>query len=62
MGYSQKLKENYDNVELLLKLIKYDEYQWKIYGDLNMISILLGQQAGYKNISMFFILVGYPSR
>ena len=27
LAYSQKLKENYDNMELLLKLIKYDE-QW----------------------------------
>ena len=51
-----KLKENYDNMELLLNLIKYDEYQRKICVDLKMISILLGLQAGYTKYPCFLCL------
>ena len=58
LAYSQKLKENYENMELLLKLIKYNQHKWKIYGDLKIISILLGQQAGYTKYPCFFMFVG----
>ena len=44
--HSVHLKESYDNVELLLEAIKYSEYQWSLCGDLKVIGLFMGMQAG----------------
>jgi hypothetical protein len=41
------MKENYENMDLLLKAISYSKYGWKICGYLKDIGLLLGIQSGY---------------
>jgi hypothetical protein len=40
------LKESYENLELVLTKIGYTAHDW-ICGDLKVLRMLLGQQAGY---------------
>jgi len=40
-------KENYESMQLLLEKIKYDEFKWKLCGDLKVVALLLGMQLGY---------------
>lgn len=47
IAYSNKLKENKESMELLLRKIKYEQYEWEICGDFKIISILTGVQDGY---------------
>ena len=49
IAHSVHLKESYDNMELLLEAIKYSEYQWSLCGDLKVIGLLMGMQAGFTN-------------
>ena len=43
VAHSITLKERYENVELILELIKYDQHKWIICVDLKMVCFLLGQ-------------------
>jgi len=42
------MKESYESMKLLLGKIKYDEFKWKLFGDLKVVALLLGMQLGYK--------------
>jgi len=39
-------KESYESMKLLLGKIKYDEFKWKLCGDLKVVALLLGMQLG----------------
>jgi len=41
------MKESYEIMKLLLGKIKYDEFKWKLRGDLKVVALLLGMQLGY---------------
>ena len=41
------MKETYETMQILLKLIRYEEHGWSIFGDLKVIGLLLGMQSGY---------------
>ena len=41
------MKESYESMNLLLGKIKYDEFKWKLHGDLKIVALLLGMQLGY---------------
>ena len=56
IAYSVHLKESYDNMELLLEAIKYSEYQWSLCGDLKVIGLLMGMQAGFTKYRCFLCL------
>jgi len=43
------MKETYDNMKLL-NCINYKKYQWKLYGDLKVVAVLLGLQHGYRKV------------
>ena len=47
IAHSVHLNESYDNMELLLEVIKYSEYQWNLCGDLKVIGLLMGMQASF---------------
>jgi len=47
VGYSRELKEDYDNLKLILECIHYEDHDWYICGDFKVISILMGLQSGY---------------
>ena len=41
------MKGSYESMKLLLGKIKYDEFKWKLRGDLKVVVLLLGMQFGY---------------
>jgi len=40
-------------MKLLLGKIKYDGFEWKLFGDLKVMALLLGMQIGYTNYCCF---------
>jgi len=40
-------------MKLLLGKIKYDEFKWKLCGDLKVVALLLGMQLGYTKYCCF---------
>ncbi|KAI6648233.1 hypothetical protein LOD99_12042 [Oopsacas minuta] len=53
IGHSVHMKESHENMDILLKLIRYDSYNWHICGDLKVIGLLLGMQPGYTKYCCF---------
>jgi hypothetical protein len=47
LAYATKMKERYENMALLLGKIQYDEFKWKLCGDLQVVALLLGMQLAY---------------
>ena len=47
VGHAVHMKETHENMSMLLDCIPYSKYKWNICGDLKVISLLLGLQAGY---------------
>ena len=41
---STKTKETYEKMKQLLACIRYDTHQWRVFGDLKVIGLLLGLQ------------------
>lgn len=56
VGHSIQLTESYDNMETVLDAIKYSDHQWKICGDLKVITLILGMQGGYTKYPCFLCL------
>jgi len=36
------MKKSYESIKLLSGKIKYDEVKWKLFGDLQVVALLLG--------------------
>ncbi|XP_042228805.1 uncharacterized protein LOC121870899 [Homarus americanus] len=53
VGHSVQMDENYNNMEYLLTALKYKDHNWKICGDLKVVSMVLGLQGGYTNKQIF---------
>jgi hypothetical protein len=53
IGHPVHLKESEENLELVLTKIGYTTHDWMICGDLNVLCMLLNQQAGYTNYPCF---------
>jgi hypothetical protein len=51
IGHSVHLKESYENLELVLTKTGYTAHDWNICRDLEVLCMLLGQQAGYTKYS-----------
>ena len=47
------LKENYENIKVVLERLKYCVHQWLICVDLKMVNFLLGQQGGHTKYPCF---------
>ena len=54
IAHSTKLKEEYDNIKLLLQKIKYDEHRWPICVDLKIVTFCLVSKAGTLSIHVFY--------
>jgi hypothetical protein len=52
VAQAANMKESYESTKLLLGKIKYDEFKWKLCGDLKVLALLLGMQLGTQNISV----------
>ena len=53
MAHTANMKESYESMKLLLGKIKYDEFKWKLRGDLKVVALLLGMQLGYTKYCCF---------
>ena len=42
LAHAANMKESYESMKLLLGKIKYDEFKWKLCGDLKVVALLLG--------------------
>jgi hypothetical protein len=47
LAHAASMKETYESMKLLLGKIKYDEFKWKLCGDLTVVAMLLGMQLRY---------------
>ncbi|GBN54382.1 hypothetical protein AVEN_89011-1 [Araneus ventricosus] len=47
LGHSVHLEENYNDFSMILEKINYQEHRWTVCGYFKMLTMLLGQQAGY---------------
>jgi len=45
--HATKKKGSYESLKRLLGKIKYDEFKWKLCGDLKVVALLLGMLIGY---------------
>ena len=41
LAHAVNMKESYESIKLLLGKIKYDEFKWKLCGDLKVVALLL---------------------
>ena len=56
VGYSILRKETYDTIKILLDILEYSKYNWKICRDLYVLSLLLGLQLGHTKHMCFLCL------
>ena len=56
VGYSILRKETYDTMKILLDILEYPKYNWKICSDLKILFLLLGLQLGYTKNMCFLCL------
>jgi len=53
LAHAANMKESYESMKLLLGKIKYDEFKWKLCGDLKVVALSLGMQLGYTKYCCF---------
>lgn len=53
IAYSTALKETYDDIEKILKAVKYENHFWKISCDFKVMAILCGLKGGYAKYMCF---------
>jgi len=53
LDHEATMKESYESMKLLLGRIKYDEFKWKLCGDLKVLTLLLGMQLEYTKYCCF---------
>jgi len=53
LAYAASMKESYESMKPLLGKIKYNEFKWKLCGDLRIVALLLGMQLGYTKYCSF---------
>ncbi|GBM64139.1 hypothetical protein AVEN_227286-1 [Araneus ventricosus] len=53
LGHSVHSAENYDDLSMILEKIHFQGFRWMVCGDFKMLTMLLGQQAGYTKYPCF---------
>jgi hypothetical protein len=56
IGHSTSMKEQYENIKVVLEKLSYADHNWIICVDLKMVNFLLGQQGGYTKFPCFYCL------
>ena len=56
IAHSTRLKEEYQNIKMVLLKLCYHDYKFSICVDLKMVNFLLGQQSGYTKYPCFICL------
>jgi len=47
LAHAANMKESYESMKLLLGKTKYNEFKWKLCGDLKVVALLLGIKLRY---------------
>ena len=47
VAYATDMKETYQTMKKILRLIDYNKHQWPIVSDLKVLTVLLEMQGGY---------------
>ena len=50
------MKEEYQNIKILLSALKYDHYSWEVIGDFKMVAFLVGLQGGFTKFQCYLCL------
>ena len=53
LAYAANMKESNKGMKLLLGKFKYDEFKWKLSGDLKVLALLLGMHLGHTKYCCF---------
>ena len=53
-----QMKENYENVKILLSARIYVQYSWKVIGDFKMVAFLMGLQGSFTKFPCYLCLWG----
>ena len=53
LAHAANMTESYESMKLLLGTIKYDEFKWKLRGDLKVVALLIGMQLGHTKYCCF---------
>ena len=56
IAHSVHLKESYQNMKVLLDVIKYSSHRWNLCGDLKVIGMLMGMRGGFTKNCCFLCL------
>ena len=56
VGHSVHLREDYDDMRMVMDLLKYHEHSWIICVDLKIVNFLLGQQKGFTKFPCFLCM------
>ena len=51
--HAANMKESHENMKLLLEKIQHEKYYWNMWGDLEIIALLVGLQLGYTKFGCF---------
>ena len=60
LAHTANTKGSYESIKQMLGKITYDECKWTLFGDLEVVSLLLGMQLGYTKFCC--LLCGWASR
>ena len=63
LAHAANMKESYESMKLLLGKLKYDEFKWKLCGDLKAVALLLEMQLRYTKYCCFMcVCEGRPGQ
>jgi len=52
-AHTLHMKETYDNVQVLLQKIRYEEHRWNTFADIKVRAMLMVKQGGYSKFCFF---------
>ena len=74
LAHSVQMKENYENLKILLSALKYVQYSWEVIGDYKIVAFLMGLQGDFakfrcclclwdsRNTSLYYKKRNWPPR
>ena len=49
LAHLVQLQEEYSNIKILLDVLKYERYSWKVIGDFKIVTFWIGLQYSFTN-------------
>lgn len=54
LAYATNMKETYETLAKILRVINYSKHEWEIVSDLKVLTLLFGMQGGYTKYPCYF--------